>query len=231
MDEPAAGPGLFPQAIVNRLARKTVKVVLGGQGGDEIFGGYARYLIGYLEQSLKGAIFETQEEGRHIVTLASIIPNLPLLREYHPLMQEFWKEGLFQDMSARYYRLLDRSPESRSLLHRQISEEFDDATVYERFRHVFDQPQTDSYINRMTHFDLKTLLPALLQVEDRVSMAVGLESRVPLLDTRIVELVNSIPPNLKFKGGCTKYIGSSTFSVVHCGGDVEFTDGEVEHGD
>ena len=111
MDEPAAGPGLFPQAIVNRLARKTVKVVLGGQGGDEIFGGYARSLIGYLEQSLKGAIFETQEEGRHIVTLASIIPNLPLLREYHPLMQEFWKEGLFQDMSGAL--LSSSRPKSR----------------------------------------------------------------------------------------------------------------------
>ena len=49
MDEPAAGPGLFPQYLVSRLAREHVKVVLGGQGGDEIFGGYTRYLILYLE--------------------------------------------------------------------------------------------------------------------------------------------------------------------------------------
>ena len=58
----------------------------------------------------------------------------------------------------------------------------------------------------MTHFDQKTLLPALLQVEDRVSMAVSLESRVPLLDRRIVDLVNSMPPALKFQGGKTKHI-------------------------
>jgi len=50
------------------------------------------------------------------------------------------------------------------------------------------------------------LLPALLQIEDRVSMAVSLESRVPLLDKRIVDLVTSMPPPLKFQGGRTKHI-------------------------
>jgi len=54
LDEPLAGPGLFPQFAVSKLAKEHVTVVLGGQGGDEIFGGYARYLVGYLEQALKG---------------------------------------------------------------------------------------------------------------------------------------------------------------------------------
>tara|TARA_B100000212_G_C27205614_1_gene460685 strand:- start:302 stop:748 length:447 start_codon:yes stop_codon:yes gene_type:complete len=58
----------------------------------------------------------------------------------------------------------------------------------------------------MTSFDLSTLLPALLQVEDRVSMAWGLEARVPLLDYRIAELVSKIPPKIKFKGGNTKVL-------------------------
>jgi asparagine synthase (glutamine-hydrolysing) len=58
----------------------------------------------------------------------------------------------------------------------------------------------------MTHFDIKTLLPALLHVEDRVSMAVSLESRVPLLDTRIVDLVTAMPPQIKFHGGQTKHV-------------------------
>ena len=53
----------------------------------------------------------------------------------------------------------------------------------------------------MTHFDFKTLLPALLQVEDRVSMAHGLESRVPLLDHRLVELAATIPADIKFRTG------------------------------
>ena len=50
LDEPLAGPGLFPQYAVSKLASKHVTVVLGGQGGDEVFGGYARYLIGYLNK-------------------------------------------------------------------------------------------------------------------------------------------------------------------------------------
>ncbi len=53
----------------------------------------------------------------------------------------------------------------------------------------------------MTHFDFKTLLPALLQVEDRVSMAHGLESRVPLLDHRVVEFAATMPADIKFKDG------------------------------
>ena len=58
----------------------------------------------------------------------------------------------------------------------------------------------------MTHFDFKTLLPALLQVEDRVSMAHGLESRVPLLDHPLVELAATIPADIKFKDGTMKHV-------------------------
>lgn len=205
LDEPVAGPGVFPQYIVSRLASDHVKVVLGGQGGDEIFGGYARYLVGYLEQALKGAIFETQEEGKHVVTLASIIPNLPVLQQYHPLMQQFWKDGLFGEMDARYFQLIDRSPDIFDLLTPDTLASFDKEKVFCDFQRVFNHPDTKSYVNKMTHFDLKTLLPALLQVEDRMSMAVSLESRVPLLDTRIVDLVTSMPPQMKFQGGKTKH--------------------------
>jgi asparagine synthase (glutamine-hydrolysing) len=71
---------------------------------------------------------------------------------------------------------------------------------------MFNHPDTLSYYNKMVHFDMVASLPALLQVEDRVSMAVSLESRVPLLDRRIVELVTSMPPRMKFKGAEMKYI-------------------------
>ena len=205
LDYPVAGPGSFPQYMVSRLAATQRKVLLGGQGGDEIFGGYTRYLIAYFEQCIKGAIDGTMHAGNFIVTYESIIPNLTALRNYKPLLQEFWREGLFDDLDARYFRLINRAPD--------LGDEIDwavlgDYSPYESFREVFhgDNVGKESYFDSMTHFDFKTLLPALLQVEDRVSMAHGLESRVPFLDHPIVELAATIPADVKFKDGTMKHV-------------------------
>ena len=210
LDEPVAGPGLFPQYIVSKLASKHVKVILGGQGGDEIFGGYARYMIAYLEQAVKGAIFESNEEGEHIVSLSSILPNLPSLKQYVPMMKSFWKDGAFEPMDRRYYNLINRMGSTISFLHPEFLHERDDNAIFNKFSDNFNNSDTKSYFNKMTHFDMSGSLPGLLQVEDRVSMAVSIESRVPLLDRRIVDLVSSMPAGMKFKGGEMKYILKKT---------------------
>jgi asparagine synthase (glutamine-hydrolysing) len=204
LDFPVAGPGSFPQYMVSRLASRHRKVLLGGQGGDEIFGGYARYLIAYFEQCIKAAIDGTTHSGNFIVTYESIIPNLGTLREYKPLLQEFWREGLFEDLDRRYFRLINRS----GVLHEEINwEGLGQYSPYETFQGIFrgENVRKESYFDSMTHFDFKTLLPALLQVEDRVSMAHGLESRVPFLDHPLVELAATIPSNIKFKDGTMKH--------------------------
>ncbi len=206
MDEPAAGPGLFPQYMVSKLAAENVKVVLGGQGGDEIFGGYARFVIAYLEQAIKGAIFESTEEGEHIVSLKTILPNLPYIKQYVPMLQRFWSRGVFDPMDLRYFCLIDRSEGSLNLYNQDFRKNYCREDIFERFRTMFNHPDTISYYNKMVHFDMVASLPALLHVEDRVSMAVSLESRVPLLDRRIVELITSMPPHMKFKGAEMKYI-------------------------
>ena len=205
MDEPVVGPGLFPQFMVSRLASEQVKVVLGGQGGDEIFGGYTRYLVAYLEQALKGAIYENNDEGEHIVSLKSIVPNLPTLKQYVPMMRQFWQKEVFVDMDRRYFHLIDRSESSLELYTEDFRQQFDREQIFNRFQQLFNHPDTKSYYNKMTHFDMFSSLPGLLHVEDRVSMAVSLESRVPLLDYRIVDLVASMPVGMKFKGGEMKY--------------------------
>ena len=208
MDEPAAGPGLFAQYSVSKLARTHVKVVLGGQGGDEVFGGYIRYLMAYLEECIKGGINGTQheEDERYVVTLESILPNLRQLRGYEPLLRRFWSAGLFAPAADRYLRLIDRSEGIREFLDPDLlpsAASYDPVAAY---RDEFHAHECGSLINRLTWFDMQTLLPALLQVEDRTSMAVGLESRIPLLDHRIVGLVASMPPKVKYKGGRSKYI-------------------------
>jgi asparagine synthase (glutamine-hydrolysing) len=201
LDEPAAGPGLFPQYMVAKAARERVTVVLGGQGGDEIFGGYVRYLAAYLEQALKGAIMGTADEGEHVVSLRSLIPNLKALRGYQPLLQSFWGDGLFDEMDVRYLRLIDRSAGLLPMLHPDIAGAHAPEQVVERYRRVFHHPETRSYLAKMTLFDLGSSLPALLQVEDRMSMAHSLESRVPLVDHRLVDAVGALAPRHRFAGG------------------------------
>jgi asparagine synthase (glutamine-hydrolysing) len=205
LDQPAAGPGSFPQYMVSARAAQDSKVIVGGQGGDEIFGGYTRYLIAYFEQCIKGAIDGTMDSGNYVVTYESIIPNLTALRSYKPLLKQFWSSGLFEELDARYFALINRTP--------QIGDEIDmralgDYSPFETFQEIFngDNVGHESYFDKMTHFDFKTLLPALLQVEDRVSMAHGLESRVPLLDHRLVELAATIPSDKKFRDGEMKHI-------------------------
>ncbi len=70
-------------------------MVLGGQGGDEIFGGYARYLIAYFEQCIKAAIDGTYRNGNFVVTPKSIVPHLDVLQEYKPLIRQCSRKGLF----------------------------------------------------------------------------------------------------------------------------------------
>ncbi len=205
MDYPAAGPGSFPQYMVSQAASREAKVILGGQGGDEIFGGYTRYLIAYFEQCIKAAIDGTTQSGNFVVTYESIIPNLVALQNYKPLMKEFWREGLFDDLDARYFRLINRAPQLRGEVDLDA---LGDYSPFETFQTIFngDNVGHQSYFDKMTHFDFKTLLPALLQVEDRVSMAHGLESRVPLLDHELVELAATIPADVKFSDGTMKHV-------------------------
>jgi asparagine synthase (glutamine-hydrolysing) len=213
LDFPVAGPGSFPQYVVSELASRHRKVVLGGQGGDEIFGGYARYLIAYFEQCIKGAIDGTMHSSNFVVTYESIIPNLATLREYKPLLQEFWRDGLFDDLDARYFRLINRAPDLGDEVNWELLGSY---SPYETFRSIFhgSNVQKEAYFDSMTHFDFKTLLPALLQVEDRVSMAHGLESRVPFLDHPVVELAATMPADVKFKDGHLKHVLKTAFAPV-----------------
>lgn len=206
LDYPVAGPGSFPQYMVSKLASEHVKVILGGQGGDEIFGGYARYLIAYFEQCINAAIEGTYKNGNFVVTAESIIQNLTILQEYKPLIKLFWGEGLFDSLDKRYFRLVNRSAD---MVNEVNWDTLDTGAVFNSFSNIFNSKRNvshEAYFDSMTHFDFKCLLPALLHVEDRMSMAHGLESRVPLLDHPLIEFAATIPADVKFKGGHMKHL-------------------------
>jgi asparagine synthase (glutamine-hydrolysing) len=212
LDHPVGGPGSFPQFMVSRLAAQHVKVVLGGQGGDELFGGYARYLIGYLEQSLSAAIDGTYKNGNFVVTPESIIPNLRALQEYKPLLAQFFSQGLFGPMEERYFRLIDRSADMTTEVDWAA---LDRGRVFESFKEIFNSERNvrkEAYLDSMTHYDFKCLLPALLQVEDRMSMAHGLEARVPFLDDSIVTFAATLPADIKFRNGEMKHFIRRSFA-------------------
>lgn len=211
LDQPTAGPGSFPQYMVSGLVGKHVKVVLGGQGGDEIFGGYARYLVAYFEQCIKGAIEGTLHDGNYLVTYESIIPNLETLRQYKPMIREFWAQGVFDERDRRYWRLVNRANTFGSII---SPDAIDEEATFAEFSEIFwgKNVGKESYFDSMTHFDFKTLLPALLQVEDRMSMAHGVEARVPMLDHPLVEFAATIPADVKFRNGELKRLLKHVFA-------------------
>ena len=91
--------------------------------------------------------------------------------------------------------------------------------MFDAFREIFNNRENvehEAYFDKMTHFDFKCLLPALLHVEDRMSMAHGLESRVPLLDHPLVEFAATVPADVKFAGGDTKHLLKTRIRSANC---------------
>lgn len=200
LDYPIVGPGVFPQYMVNKFASKHVKVLLGGQGGDEIFAGYARYLIVYLEQVLLGSINESQD-SKHLVNLDTVSKALPSLKEYIPLIKEMWSQDLFTNPVNRYEMILKRNiPVKWLTTHSQNLIK----SAKQDFEKQLNFINEASLINKMLNFDISFILPGLLQVEDRVSMAHSIESRVPYLDQQVFDCAVNLEPKLKFGEGVLK---------------------------
>jgi asparagine synthase (glutamine-hydrolysing) len=138
---------------------------------------------------------------------------LTVLQEYKPLIRQLFSKGLFGPLDERYFRLVDRAADMQDEVDWSG---IDRGAVFDRFQAIFNSERNvrkEAYFDSMTHFDFKCLLPALLQVEDRMSMAHGVESRVPLLDHEVVEFAATIPADIKFKNGQMKHFIKETFEA------------------
>jgi asparagine synthase (glutamine-hydrolysing) len=207
LDYPVVGPGSFPQFMVSKLASKYTKVILGGQGGDEIFGGYVRYLIPYLEKILNDAF---DGNSKPILDMAK---NMSILKEYKPMIKHFMKNGMFEDLDKRYFHLINRSEELNDMINWNI---LNKNKIYNMFIEKFNNiniPETD-FFNKMLNFDLEYSLPGLLHVEDRVSMAWGLESRVPFINHKLIEFMATIPEDIKINSGNMKHLLKKSFNNI-----------------
>jgi asparagine synthase (glutamine-hydrolysing) len=203
LDEPVAAPGAFAQYAVARLAAPHVKVVLGGQGADELIGGYARYYLAAVTAAVKAEARGVSLSG---LPLANLLENLGQLEAYRPMIAEVWPHGISDSPADLYLRLIRRCDHVRRALHSDVWSGLSGYRAEHRYREVFCECEGLDVLNRILHYETIASLPALLQVEDRVSMAWSLEARVPFLDVRIAELIFSLPVSVKFKDGRLKSV-------------------------
>jgi asparagine synthase (glutamine-hydrolysing) len=206
-DEPLAHPSSVPLYFVSRLAAEHVKVVLTGEGSDELLGGYERYYKTLYNLAL-GPNYHRLVPGPVRSAIRSQIQTLPLdSRARHKLSRTFLYlspdiENLYFDNFAVFTRTMQSE-----LLSESARERAGTIDPYREMRRYFDTTNARSLLNRMLYVDTKTYLHELLMKQDQMSMAASIESRVPFLDHKLVEFTVRLPERLKLRHGwTTKYV-------------------------
>jgi asparagine synthase (glutamine-hydrolysing) len=200
-DEPFADSSAIPTYVVSKMAREHVKVVLSGDGGDELFAGYTRYAVerrrgGFarLPRVLRAGVM--QPLGRKLPHGAwgrNFIHNVAL----DPL------ERYLEEVSV--FTRLNRPALYTEEFRRRLGD--DEGKAAALFRGHAAHAAGTGALGSLLYLDSKTYLPGdILTKVDRMSMAASLEARVPLLDHKLIEFVARIPPSLKMKGFETKHV-------------------------
>lgn len=199
MDEPVADTAFITTYLVSEFARREVTVILSGVGGDELFGGYRRYLGNhYLARFdrwpswIRSAAIRTGAwlpADRH----SNLLNTLRLAKGFLAAA-----ELSFEDRYRSYIQVMEDA-RARELLVDGAIEHADPIAE------AFLRSRADDPLNRMFGVDAATQLPDdLLMLTDKMSMAVSLECRVPLLDHELVEMAARMPENVKIRGGVLK---------------------------
>jgi asparagine synthase (glutamine-hydrolysing) len=210
LDEPFGDFSIFPTYLVSKMAREHVKVILSGDGGDELFAGYEHY--------------QAQKLSR-LPFVSFLSKPMPIfLRKFPPSSK---KKGLWNKL-RRYAQGFEHPQDLRHFRWMMFLNQKEREELYSKdFRHEmggikpfhttspFEKlyPQLDQFddINGELYLDLKSyLVDDILVKVDRMSMATSLETRVPLIDHKVVEFAFRIPGHLKLKGMTTKWIFKKT---------------------
>jgi asparagine synthase (glutamine-hydrolysing) len=203
-DEPLADPSTVPTYLVSQVAREHVTVALSGDGGDETFGGYRRYVHDVAENRLRAAI---GAPGRAAARgLGRLYPRL----DWAPrvLRGRTFLSNVGDDPARAYWRSVTRIErgEALGLLAPELAAHLSDHDPFDEFARHYRAPETDCPLYRAQYADFHTYLPdQILAKADRASMAVSLEVRVPLLDHRFVDRFANLPAQDKVRDGRGKH--------------------------
>ena len=207
MDEPLADTAFITTFLVSEFARQDVKVILSGVGGDELFGGYRRYLGGHYAERYR-QLPRWLRNGA-----ATFARHLPADRHSGLLNAIRLAKGFLataelsaDDRYRSYLQVLDRETVASLMMH-------PDTRAADPLASAFSLAGSSDELNRMFSVDVQTQLPDdLLMLTDKMSMAVSLECRVPLLDHTLVELAASMPAAIKVRNGRLKHVLKESLS-------------------
>lgn len=207
MDEPPIDMAI-PTYLVSRAARETMRVMLSGMGGDEVFAGYPRQMA----MKLAGALDPVPQLLRRPVmkAVAAVLPGgLPgkLTAPLRNAKKFARSAGL--DFQSRYlgFETYFTDEAKQRLYSDELREQARDLDAYAAHRRYFERAKHAAPLNQLLYVDLKTFLPCLnLMTTDKTSMAANLEVRVPFLNQEMLKLAARMPPDLKLKGLKRKYI-------------------------
>jgi asparagine synthase (glutamine-hydrolysing) len=205
-DEPFADSSAVPTYYVSSVARQHVTVALGGDGGDENFAGYRRYLFDQMENRMRRVVPAGIRSGV-FGPLGKIYPPLawaPRVFRAKATLQSLSRsplEGYFNSVS------IFRPGEKPGLFSPEFKRKLGGYESIGVFQDHYDRADTDDPLSRIQYVDIKTYLTDdILAKVDRASMAVSLEVRAPLLDHHLMEEAARIPSSLKLRGRTGKYI-------------------------
>ncbi|HJZ69892.1 MAG TPA: asparagine synthase (glutamine-hydrolyzing) [Blastocatellia bacterium] len=198
-DEPFADVSSIPTYIVSKMAREHVTVILSGDGGDELFGGYDRYLV-----DRKREVFER---------IPSFLRRNFMLRASRAIPRATYGKNFLRnaalDPDARYVDSISYFDEElkRNLLSSWVRGSLNGRDSSAAFRRLLAEPRSPERLDHLLYLDSKTYLPGdILTKVDRMSMAHSIEAREPLLDHKLIEFVQSVPASLKLRGSVSKHV-------------------------
>jgi asparagine synthase (glutamine-hydrolysing) len=205
-DEPLAHPSSVALYFVSHLAAQHVKVVLTGEGSDELLAGYGRYRRTIWNLSMGRRYNKLTPSFARDVLRNQIENTLPTGRIRQKLMRTFLVlspelESIYFDNFAVF-----PSPMQQHMFTQETRERMHEIDPYVELRRVLARAKDMSLLDGLLYADIKTYLHELLMKQDQMSMATSLESRVPFLDHKLVEFTARMPDSMKLRGQTTKYV-------------------------